>query len=244
MNDLISIGMIPEPVLQIGAHSHNVWEMVYYIYGTGSITIDNISVQFEPGAIVCLPPNIPHFEISETGYRNYHWSVQSFHGFGTGIPVFKDNESRDYRSILSQIYREYHTRQNNWRNIAESLLGVLYQYMLAWNCAGKTNSLVERFRNTLVANIANPSFSLEEALKDVPLSSDHFRKIFKKEIGRSPLEYLLQKKIDYAKELIHSNESYGYNIKEVAILCGFNDQYYFSRLFKKYTGVSPKNYQR
>lgn len=242
MKDLMSIGMIPEPIRHFGSHSHNVWEIVYYFYGTGVITVGETVVPFKPGVIVCLPPNVPHFEHSAAGFRNYHWCVFNFYGLGKEIPIFSDNENGDYQNILSLLYREYHLKQNNWNNITESLLSVLYHYMLGWNAVYKVSPLVERFCNTIVANISNSQFSIEEALNDFPVSPDHFRKIFKKELGLTPLEYLLQKRIGYSKKLLEIREINRYKIKEIAKLCGFDDQYYFSRLFKKATGVSPQGY--
>lgn len=244
MKELISIGLIPKPVNHIAVHSHDMWEFVYYIYGTGTINVGNNEIGFEPGLMICLPPNISHCENSVSGYRNYHFSVRCFDGFGTQIPVFSDNESKDCLNIFTQIYREYHLKQNNWRNITESLLTVLYNYMVAWSNIIRQNPLVEKFCNLLVSNISNPNFSIEETLSGIHLSPDHFRKLFKKETGMTPLEYLIQKRIDYARELLSLQKINRYKIKEVAILCGFDDQYYFSRLFKKVTGFSPAEYRK
>lgn len=233
MKELISIGMIPEPVRHIDSHSHDKWEIVYYFYGTGTITIGCMEILFEPGIIICLPPNTPHFENSDKGYRNYHFFVNCFNRFGTEIPKFKDTDNKDYFNILSQIYREYHLKQKNWKNIVESLLAALHNYMIAWSNLDRLSPYVEKFCNLLIVNISNPKFTIEKALSAIPLSHDYFRKLFKIEIGFTPLEYLLAKRIDYAKELLSASKVHGYKIKEIALLCGIDDQYYFSRLFKK-----------
>ena len=58
----------------------------------------------------------------------------------------------------------------------------------------------------------------------------------------TPLEYLTQIRIEQAKSyLINSNI---YSISEIADMCGFSDQYYFSRVFKKTVGVSPRDYKK
>ena len=71
------------------------------------------------------------------------------------------------------------------------------------------------------------------------ISETYFRQIFRKSYGISPLKYINNLKITRAKELIQSGM---YSISDIAFLSGFHDESYFSREFKKATGVSPKNY--
>ena len=61
----------------------------------------------------------------------------------------------------------------------------------------------------------------------------------------SPLTYLMEKRIDCAKQLLlrRNNNDSNYSIKEIAEMCGFSDPLYFSRYFKKITGVPPKEYK-
>lgn len=239
MRDLISIGMIPEYIDKIAEHEHTVWEIVYYTHGMGILKIGDEEVQFEPGDIVCQPPGKPHSEYSKDGFRNIFFCVSAFDNPGIGIPRFKDTDSGDFHNILMQVYREYHIKRNNWRRIVDGLVDVLYQYMVAWRTEKRKNPLVERFEYILVSNISNKSFKLEKAFKDIPLSCDHFRKVFKKETGKTPLDYLTEKRIDYAKRLLDDRHVRFITVKEAANLSGFDDPYYFSRVFKKVTGKSP-----
>ncbi len=71
------------------------------------------------------------------------------------------------------------------------------------------------------------------------LSKNHFSKIFKKMVGYAPLEYLINIRIQKAKELILENKYY---INEISAMVGYEDYAYFSRLFKKKEGISPKNF--
>lgn len=72
------------------------------------------------------------------------------------------------------------------------------------------------------------------------LSRETFRKRFTVETGESPIKFVLKLQIRKAKELLSHKEM---NIKEVAALAGFEDQYYFSRLFRKYEGLSPVQFR-
>lgn len=68
-----------------------------------------------------------------------------------------------------------------------------------------------------------------------------FRKRFKNQIGSSPKQYFLMLKINQAKERLLKPL---HNIKEIAVELGFDDPYYFSRLFKRKTGLSPRQYRQ
>ena len=71
------------------------------------------------------------------------------------------------------------------------------------------------------------------------ISEDYFRKLFKDIYGISPVKYINHLKISRAKELLSTNL---YTIAQVSELSGFTDTSYFSREFKKATGVCPQKY--
>ncbi|MEO8532669.1 MAG: helix-turn-helix domain-containing protein [Flavobacterium sp.] len=72
------------------------------------------------------------------------------------------------------------------------------------------------------------------------MSTASFYRFFKRELGMSPIEYVLNEKIKCAKKLL-KNPSL--QINEVCYLSGFEDANYFIRLFKKHEGITPKQYQ-
>lgn len=71
------------------------------------------------------------------------------------------------------------------------------------------------------------------------LSYSYFSEIFIKKYNMSPVKYITKLKIDYAKELLITNL---YTVSEVAQMCGFENVYYFSNVFKKITGISPSKF--
>lgn len=85
------------------------------------------------------------------------------------------------------------------------------------------------------ANITNA-----ELAASVGYSEVYFRKQFKKRFGISPIRYVINRRISYAKRLLNGE----YRIAEVAEKCGFNSVYHFSREFKKQTGKSPTEYAK
>jgi AraC-like DNA-binding protein len=81
--------------------------------------------------------------------------------------------------------------------------------------------------------------SIDSIAKLTYVSKSNFFKMFKDELGTSPNEFILQERINRAKELLASRNS----IKETAYQTGFSDTNYFTRVFKQLVGVTPKSYQ-
>ena len=86
----------------------------------------------------------------------------------------------------------------------------------------------------------NSNFSLQEIAKTANLSPYHFIRVFKAETGKTPFEYLMDIKIERAKEFLKSKQ---YSITEIGLLCGFTSTSHFSRVFRKKTGLSPSEYR-
>jgi two-component system response regulator YesN len=82
--------------------------------------------------------------------------------------------------------------------------------------------------------------SLDEVSKIVNISPYYFSKLFKEETGENFIEYVTEARIRGAKELLADP---GISIKEVCAMSGYSDPNYFSRIFKKYEGVTPSEYR-
>jgi AraC-like DNA-binding protein len=72
------------------------------------------------------------------------------------------------------------------------------------------------------------------------LSASHFSSLFRKATGMSPMDYFIHLKLQKACLQLHSTEI---KIKNIALEIGYEDPYYFSRLFKKHMNVSPDVYR-
>lgn len=87
----------------------------------------------------------------------------------------------------------------------------------------------------------NEPIEIEKLSEISCLSKDHFIRLFKKELGATPLQYINQKKIEKAQLLLITEDL---AVKEIAFQLAFEDYSYFNRLFKKITGVTPQEYRR
>lgn len=139
---------------------------------------------------------------------------------------------------------EYHLKRRNWETLVDSFYDVLYQYLVSFSDSGaKQNAYVERIIRDIIVNISNPDYCLRTAIEKLPFNAQYFHELFKKNTGITPSRYLLQKRMEYAKSLIRGRSVHGYALKEIALLCGYHDPYYFSRQFKAYTGLSPQKWE-
>jgi len=97
------------------------------------------------------------------------------------------------------------------------------------------NYIVEYIRKNLKENI-----NLKSLSDKASMSTTSFYRFFKRELGMSPIEFVISEKIKCAKKLLQNPSI---QINEVCYLSGFEDANYFTRLFKKYEGITPKQYQ-
>lgn len=245
MRNLVSIGYMNNYFYKFSQHQHSIWEITYYTHGEGILTVGNRDYPFQPGTIICQPPGIPHSEYSEQGYRNIFFCVASYDNPATNVQKFSDSEQHTIYTLLMQLHNEFHMRRKNYKNICEGILNTAYQYMLSFSSENSKNPYIENLENLLISNLSNHTFQLQDIMDSIPFSKDHTRRLFVKETGNTPSEYLTNKRISYAKLLIETMlENGGMSMKEIALQSGFDDPYYFSRVFKKITGKSPTDWYK
>jgi AraC-like DNA-binding protein len=119
--------------------------------------------------------------------------------------------------------------------------GIVFQLLSRFFKQGQSKIEMEdnRIAKTVlyIRKHLNEAIELEKLAEISCLSKDHFIRLFKKELGTTPLQYINQKKIEKAQLLLITEEL---AVKEIA----FDDYSYFNRLFKKTTGVTPQEYRR
>jgi signal transduction histidine kinase/AraC-like DNA-binding protein/DNA-binding response OmpR family regulator len=104
----------------------------------------------------------------------------------------------------------------------------------------QTSALVKRTVIYLQENYAHP-LSRREIAESIGVSENHLSRIFRRELGISPWDYLNRYRIKQAKELLASTED---SITSVALQVGFNDPAYFSRVFRRQAGQSPSAFRK
>jgi AraC-like DNA-binding protein len=84
------------------------------------------------------------------------------------------------------------------------------------------------------------NITLKNLSEKACMSTTSFYRFFKRELGMSPIEFVISEKLRCAKQLLKNPTI---QINEVCYLSGFEDSNYFIRLFKKHEGITPKQYQ-
>lgn len=103
----------------------------------------------------------------------------------------------------------------------------------------QSESVMEKAKAYIRENFQK-ELTLDEVSKIVDISPYYFSKLFKQETGENFIEYLTKVRMKNAEILLRDSH---YSIKEVCIMSGYGDPNYFSRIFKKYEGVTPSEYR-
>ena len=93
----------------------------------------------------------------------------------------------------------------------------------------------------LQAHISDPELPIGQLSELAGVSDVYLRRLFKKQFDASPATYVIRERMRIASALLESGER---NIGTVALRVGYRDALYFSRLFKKQTGLSPSEYRK
>lgn len=104
----------------------------------------------------------------------------------------------------------------------------------------KNHDIIKKAILCITQNFSR-NLTLEEVADCVHLNPAYFSSIFKQSTGSSFKEYLNMVRIEESKRLLANTD---YSIIDIAVAAGFEDQSYFSRVFKKYTGLTPKQYRQ
>lgn len=103
----------------------------------------------------------------------------------------------------------------------------------------KGNEIIKKAIRYISQNFSR-SLTLDEVAEHVHLNSAYFSTLFKQSTGSSFKEYLNMVRIEESKRLLANTD---YSIIDISLATGFEDQSYFSKVFKKYTGLTPKQYR-
>ena len=99
---------------------------------------------------------------------------------------------------------------------------------------------ISRAKEFIRENYADSGISLHMVAAEVGFSPNHFSTVFSQETGQTFVEYLTAVRIEAAKHLLTKGNS---RMSDIAFDVGYQDSHYFSYLFKKHVGVSPREYR-
>ncbi len=207
----------------------------------GTIKFSDTELKYLANDVIIVPPTCGYTLSSPASTHLYiERALLSI----KDVLVLSDVENNGIRHAARQAEAFLNSDYKNKEAVVAALGNLIVSYLTV-----KSNDtfppVVEAVRRDIEKNLSDATYSLEDFIKKLPLNYDYVRKLFKKETGVTPHEYLLKCRMELARGLIvggMSNKYSLYSVSQIAEACGFAEPLYFSRVFKKYYGAAPSEY--
>lgn len=121
------------------------------------------------------------------------------------------------------------------------IMSIFYHMLYCISAQGSRCSEIMPAIKYIEQNYQNPDLTNEELAQQCNLSEVYFRRIFAKHYKTTPKQFLIDIRINKAKQLLSEG---ALKINAVAESCGFSNQYHFCRVFKERTGLTPTEYMK
>ena len=155
--------------------------------------------------------------------QRFKSSISALEKFMTGSDLF----SAGYREhLLMDILFQIFCEQSPTGPLAEKCV-----------CADKLTSAAAEY---IISNL-NKRIVIKDICREVGTNASTLNFKFNREFGMSVGRFILKERVSKAKRLLIGTT---YSMSQIATRCGFENQYYFSNLFKKHTGISPSQYRK
>lgn len=241
INSIENIGnVLPINITQI--HKNRPYSgLVFFTDGENEFIFEEHTVKMSPGKILYLPEGCSYrvhktnssciainFRINncnEPDFIHTPKNIAKFEElFAKAEYFWRTRPAGYYSKCMANIYSILHLIEN------ESQAA----YTTNSNAA-KLSKAIDYIHN----NYTTETISIEYLAQISNMSATYFRKLFKQVYGTSPITYVINMKIQRAKEMLRSKM---YTVEQVAALSGYNDPSFFRREFKKYTDMTPTEY--
>lgn len=238
-------------------HTHPFTELFYVVDGKGEFNIQGQRFPVKPNDFVIINPQVEHTELSSPD-ESLEYIVLGINGlsFSNLTPVSEGghpfsffnlrDEQKDILRYLNAMVQEATSQSMSYELVCHNLLEILLIKILRHqhfdlevgkqSKATKDISFIKHYLETYY----HESIQLEDLASMTHLSRFYISHSFKKEIGMSPMEYLIDIRIKESKILLRTTN---YSISQVADIVGFTTPTYFSKQFRKSTGISPTDYR-
>ncbi|WOO40611.1 AraC family transcriptional regulator [Rubellicoccus peritrichatus] len=229
--------------------------LIYCLDGSGEVTIEDQSYTVKPGNAVVIPPNQSH---TYRASSNEPWSIFWIHFGGEQLPEVMEYLIEDRKTPLLFV-PDRQIMKNAFEDIYVCLsynysdAGLLAMSTALMSLVSKiklhhkdNNQEVRKIEQRVAGTIAfmhehlHMHLCLRDFARRAGMSGQNYSKRFKAKTGQSPMAYFIQLKIQKACRLLIETEQ---SIGEISQQLGYEDQYYFSRQFKKVQGCSPSHYR-
>lgn len=231
------------------------FQVVYITAGRGVFECERIErVEVGAGDVFILFPGIRHayHPLREVGWHEYWVGFSGEHAYRlwhNGLfrperPVHHIGLNHEVMADYEQIVRLCRQQTPGFQVRLGALVLQLLAHIHAIESSSRTatgdSDLVQQARRIMQEHL-DAGIEVEAIATQVGVGYTRLLEIFRQYTGLTPYQYFLQLRMHRAKELLQNT---GLSIKEVAALMNFENQYYFARLFRKKTGMSPSQWRR
>lgn len=257
-------GLFPE-------HTHSYTELIVILSGCGWQRSGSSRHELRRGTVITVPPPLAHqmedmvdlelfvlkFDLNRLLYFQY--DLKNNPGFrslfiqcpptmqtGNDVPVLQLEESQLIHviSLMEVMEQEFRQRKAGYQVIIRTHLLALTAYLSRCLLPDHTpaSQRLEKIIPTVVYMEENlhRTIRIQELAKLVYLSPRQYDRIFKEVYGVSPSTYLSQLRLNRACQLMADRHC---SLGEIWERCGFTDNPFFYKQFKKYFGITPKQYR-
>lgn len=230
--------------------------LIHCVDGKGEVSVGSNHYKLKMNQYIVIPAHVSHsYEADKDDPWTIYW--MHFGGFST-LPIVTEISSvvhnkrnqlifgKEQKTLFEKIYG--FLSKGYGREIVDSVALIIpsflqpyaYPEMTSWEDDSGKHDVVQDAITFLKSSVRS-KLTLQEIAASTNLSISHFSKIFKNRTGYSPIEYLNHLKIQEACFMLKFSSL---RISEISFELGFEDQYYFSRLFKEHMELSPLNYKK
>ena len=233
-------------------HGRSSAQLLYFLSGQGRILIGDRSLIVGQDSLVAVNPNQDY--ILDCGEDPVRYVLLEIDGalFGFAPPDIRLGVyncapfAQQMRFYLQTLLDEWETRADGWEPSVQNLLELLLirisrhgglSVMTDNHRSGKECASIKRY---IDANFGE-EITLDSLAARTNLNKYYLVHVFTRTYGISPINYLIGRRIDGAKQLLAESD---YSISQIAQMVGFSSQSYFSQSFKRVTGQTPAQYRR
>lgn len=251
--------------------SHLAFELILIIKGSQFTVMENLNYQLSEGDILLIPPGFKHVNqcLDDCGLTYFiaHFNVddtlfhqEMSHNVQLYFPVGTEDNQKLKEGIMKWVTlleREGEYSTSDLLTIQAGLFEILL--ILSTQVSASSKPLVTSSANhyaRLIAEAIKSNFKeeniqkewrkdqeirIEEIAESLKISSGYALEVFQKVYGLSPRRYLSQLKLQEAKQLLHQPDL---ALTRIADMLGYSSLSHFSRQFKRWTGMSPREYRQ
>ena len=238
----------------MGPIIRNRYIIHHVVSGRGYYTVNQNTYTIEEGdSFIIYPNTVVSYSADQEDPWEYYWvgfggadvkGLISQTDFSKHHPVISTDRSQELKDILLNIYRC--SGANLYNRIA--MVGYLYLFLsVLIQCSQKhehdVDSSVEYIKKAVdfISENYEHHLTITDIANHLGVSRSHLYRVFMRHISQSPKAYLENYRIRQGSMLLRQTSM---TVNEVASSVGYDDQLHFSKVFKKLTGLSPKEYRR